>query len=106
MDQCIWQKVNESKTCFLVLYMDDILLATNDKGMMYEVKQFLSKHFDMKDMGETSYVVGIKIYRDRSCGILGLSQETYINKVLERFQMKDCSPSVAPIVKGDMFNKN
>ena len=39
-------------------------------------------------------------------GILGLSQETYINKVLERFWMKDCSPSAAPIVKGDRFNLN
>ena len=51
----------------------------------------------MKDMGETSYFIGIKIHRDRPRDILGLSQETYINKVLERFRMKDCSPSVAHI---------
>ena len=55
----------------------------------------------MKDMGEASYVIGIKIHRDKFQGILDLSQETYINKVLERFQMKDCSLSVSPIVKGD-----
>ena len=73
---------------------------------MHEVKQFLSNHFDMKDIGEASYVIGIKIFRDRHKGILGLSQETYINRVLERFRMKDCSPSVAPIVKGDRFNLN
>ena len=65
--------------------MDDILLATNDKGMLYKVKQFLCKNIDMKDIGETSYVIGNKIYRDRHRGILGLSQEIYINKVLERF---------------------
>ena len=106
MDQCIYQKVSGSKICFLVLYVDDILLATNDKDILHEVKQFLSKNFDMKDMGEASYIIGIKIHRDRSRGVLGLSQETYINKVLERFRMKDCSPSVAPIVKGDKFNLN
>ena len=106
MDQCIYQKTSGSKICFLVLYVDDILLATNDKGLLYEVKQFLSKNFNMKDMGEASYVIGIKIHRERSQCILGLSQETYINKVLERFRMKDCSPSVAPIVKGDRFNLN
>ena len=55
----------------------------------------------MKDMGEASYVIGIRIHRKRSRGILGLSQETYINKFLERFNMKDCSPSVASFVKGD-----
>ncbi|RVW64274.1 Retrovirus-related Pol polyprotein from transposon TNT 1-94 [Vitis vinifera] len=59
------QLVSGSKVCFLVLYVDDILLATNDKGFLYEVKQFLSKNFDMKDMGEASYVIGIKIHRDR-----------------------------------------
>jgi len=106
MDQCIYQKVSGSKICFLVLYVDDILLATNDKGLLHEVKQFISKNFDMKDMGETFYVIGIKIHRDRFRGIWGLSQETYINKVLERFRMKDCSPSVAPIMKGDRFSLN
>ena len=45
--------------------MDDILLATNDVGTLYQVKQFLSKNFDIKDMGETSYVIGIKIRRER-----------------------------------------
>ena len=50
-----------------------ITLATNDKGMLHEVKQFLSKNFDMKDMGEASYVIGIKIHRDRFRGLLGLS---------------------------------
>ena len=103
-DQCIYYKDNGSKFCFLVLYVDNILLATNDKSMLHEVKQFLSKNFDMKDIGETSYVIGIKIHRNRSRGILDLSQKAYINKVLERFRMKICSPSVAPIVRDDKFN--
>ncbi|RVW21544.1 Retrovirus-related Pol polyprotein from transposon TNT 1-94 [Vitis vinifera] len=77
-------KVSGSKICFLVLYVDDILLATNDKGLLHEVKQFLSKNFDMKDMGDATYVIGIKIHRDRFRGLLGLSQETYINKVYTR----------------------
>ena len=84
-DQCIYQKVNRSNICFLVLYVDDILLAANDRGLLHEVKQFLSKFFDMKDMGEASYVIGIKIHRNGLRGILGLSQESYINKVLEKF---------------------
>ena len=86
--------------------MDDILLVTNNKELLYEVKQFLSENFDMKDMGDASYVIGIKIHRDRYWCVLGLSQETYINKVLESFWMKDCSPNIAPIMKGDMFNLN
>ena len=79
IDQCIFQKVSGSKIYFLILYVDDILLRTNDRDLMHEVKLFLSKHFDMKDMGDAFYVIGIKIFRDRHKGILGLSQETYIN---------------------------
>ncbi|KAL6334851.1 hypothetical protein AAG906_022840 [Vitis piasezkii] len=78
-----------SKVCFLVLYVDDILLATNDKGLLHEVKQFLSKNFDMKDMGEASYVIGIKIHRDRFQGSIGPMPEND----LEREQMKNISYS-------------
>ena len=62
MDQCIYQKVSRGKIYFLVLYVDDILLVTNDKGLLHEVKQVLSKNFNMKDMSETSYIICIKIY--------------------------------------------
>lgn len=65
--------------------MDDILLATNNKDLLCEVKQFLYNNFDMKDMSDASYVIGIKIYRDKSQGTLSLSQKTYIIKVLGRF---------------------
>ena len=80
-------KVTGSQFVILVLYVDDILLAANDKGMLRDVKEFLSKNFEMKDMGEASYVIGIEIFRDRSQGVLGLSQKAYINKVLERYRM-------------------
>ena len=59
MDQCIYQKVSGSKKIFLILYVDDILLATNDKSLLYEVKQFLSENIDIKDMSDSSYVIGI-----------------------------------------------
>jgi len=58
----------------------------------------------MKDLGETSFVLGIKILRDRSQGILRLSQESYIDKVLDRFSMKDSKPGDIPIAKGDKFS--
>ncbi|WKA01867.1 hypothetical protein VitviT2T_020119 [Vitis vinifera] len=65
----------------------------------------LSTHFDMKDLGEASYVLGIKILRDRDNGVLKLSQRTYIEKILKRFNMHNCSSTRAPIVKGDNFSK-
>ncbi|KAK2972148.1 hypothetical protein RJ640_018216 [Escallonia rubra] len=83
---------------------NDILLASSDMHMLHETKNFMSKNFDMKDLGEASYVIGIEIHRDRSRGILGLSQRAYIDKVLKRFNMHNCAPTVAPVVKGDKFS--
>ena len=57
----------------------------------------------MKDLGEASHVIGIEIHQDRSYGLLGLSQKNYIEKVLKRFNMQNCSSSVTPIVKGNIF---
>ena len=61
-------KANGSKNIFLVLYVDDILLAANDIDLLVETKQLLFSYFDMKNLREASYVLGIQILRDRPCG--------------------------------------
>ncbi|KAK2981300.1 hypothetical protein RJ640_007001 [Escallonia rubra] len=93
-----------SKLIILVLYVDDILLASSDMHMLHETKTFMSKNINMKDLGEASYIIGIEIHRDRSRGIMGLSQRAYIDKILKRFSMHNCALTVVPIVKGDKFS--
>ena len=82
------------------MYVDDIWLASSDLGLLHETKKFLSKNFEMKDMGKATYVIGIEIFRDRSHGLSRLSQKAYIERVLERFNMEKCSARVTPIQKG------
>jgi hypothetical protein len=83
--------------------VDDILLGSSDVSLVLETKRFLSSNFDMKDLGEASFALGIEIYRDRRKGVLGLSQKAYIEKVLKKFSMHACNPTPAPIVKGDKY---
>jgi Reverse transcriptase (RNA-dependent DNA polymerase) len=52
VDECIYHKFSESK------------FTSNDKNIMRETKKILFKHFYMKDLSETSYVLGLKIHRD------------------------------------------
>lgn len=73
INQCIYLKCNERKFIILVLYVDNILLASSDKGLLHETKKFLSSHFEIKDLGNASFVLGISIHLDRSKGILNLS---------------------------------
>ena len=86
--------------------MDDILLAANDINFLLETKQMLSYNFDMKDLGEAHYILGIEILRDRSKRVLGLSQKTYIDRILKRFNLQSCALGKAPISKGDKLSKS
>ena len=98
-------KVNKRKYIFLVLYVNDILLAANDTDLLVEIKQLLFSHFDMEDLGEASYVLCIQILRDRPSDIMRLSQHTYFECIRKRFNMQSYSLGKAPIVKGDRFSK-
>ena len=69
-------KVNGSKYIFMVLYIDEILLASSDVNLLNDTKRILSANFNMKDLGEASFELGIKIYRDRSRNLLGPSLES------------------------------
>ncbi|RVW74575.1 Copia protein [Vitis vinifera] len=72
VDQCIYLKFSGIKFIILVLYVDDILLASSDVELLHETKRFLSSKFD--NLGNTSFVLGIQIYRDRSRGSLMYAQ--------------------------------
>ena len=101
---CVYHKFSGSKFIFLILYVDDILLPSSDIGLLHETKKFLLKNFELKDLGNASFVLGIQILQDRSQGILRLSQKSYIEKVLNRFGMKDFSSRDTPVAKGDKFS--
>jgi hypothetical protein len=78
-----------SSDSFLVLYVDNILLIGNDVQMLDSVQEYLNNNFLIEDMGEAAYLLGIKIYIDRSRCLLALSQSTYLDKVLKRFRMEN-----------------
>ena len=59
-------------------------------------KAWLSSCFSMKDLDEAQYILGIHIYRDRSKQMIGLDQRTYIDKVLDRFNMTNSKKGFLP----------
>ena len=104
-EPCVYKKASGSTVVFLVLYVDDILLIGNDIPTLQSVKAWLGSFFSMKDLGEATYVLGIRIYRDRSRKLLGLSQSTYIDKVLRRFSMQESKKGFLPMSHGICLSK-
>ena len=98
-DHYVYVKSSKNKFEILSLYVDDILLAGNDKKYLLTMKEWLSSNFDMKDMGEATYILGIKITRGHPKRMLALSQESYIKKILEWFYMQAFKLIDTPITK-------
>ena len=82
-DHCVHVKRIKNKFLILSLYVDDILLDGNDLLLIRSTQRWLSSTFEMNDMGQADYVLGVKISRDHSKRLLSLSQETYIKRILE-----------------------
>ena len=87
-----------SSVAFLILYVDDILLIGNDIKFLDSIKGYLNNNFSMKDLGEASYVLSIKIYRDRSRRVIRFSMSTYIDKILKEFKMDQSKKELLPIL--------
>nr|GEV49026.1 retrotransposon protein, putative, Ty1-copia subclass [Tanacetum cinerariifolium] len=64
---------------------------------LQEVKTYLGKRFSMKDLGEATFILGIKIYRDRSRWLIGLSQNAYLDKILKRYRMDNSKRGSIPM---------
>ena len=88
-----------------MLYIDDILLIGNDLPALQNVKSWLGSCFSMKDLGEAAYILGIKIYRDKSKRMIGLSQSTYIDNVMNRFSMQNSKRGFLPMCHSISLSK-
>ena len=95
-----------SSVAFLILYVDDILLIGNDIEFLESIKEYLNESFSMKDLGEAAYILGIKIYRGRSRRLIGLSQSTYLDKVLKKFKMDQAKKGFLPVLQGVRLSKS
>lgn len=97
-DPCVYvQRYPDGKFIILLLYVDDMLIIGPDADLISRLKNDLSKTFDMKDLGSARRILGMEIIRDRQSCRLWLSQERYIERILERFNMKNAKPVSTPL---------
>ncbi|GJZ76759.1 retrotransposon protein, putative, ty1-copia subclass [Tanacetum coccineum] len=94
-----------SNVTFLILYVDDIIIMGNHIPSLQSVKDYLGKCFAMKDLGEAAFILGIKIYRDRSKRLIGLGQNAYMDKILKRYKMDNSKRGHIPMQERLDLNK-
>lgn len=81
----------------LLIYVDDIILASSNLELVSIIKSKLMSKFKMKDKGDVRHFLGLEIYYDRDSGVLKLSQSKYTKGILKRFNMDNCKGSFIPI---------
>lgn len=95
-DRCLYIAHKGKSKIFLLLYVDDIILAGTDESQVISIKIALEKKFRMKDLGNLNSFLGIKITRPKN-GTLVLNQRNYFEKLLTRFEMEQCNPVATPM---------
>jgi len=89
-DNCVYfRQYSDGSFFYLLLYVDDILIASKDKSLISKLKSQLSEEFEMKDLGAAKKILSMEIQRDRKAGKLYWSQGCYLEKALGRFNIKN-----------------
>ena len=87
-DHCMYfHWFSDGSYIYLLLYVNDMLVACKNKVEINHLKSQLSSEFEMKDLGEAKKILGMEIARDRVKGTIHLTQKQHLTKVLQRFGM-------------------
>ena len=104
-DYCVYFKqFPGEKFIILLLYVDDMLIVVQNRAQISKLKEELIESFDMKGLGSAKQILGMEITSDRKNRRLWLSQERYVERILERFNMKEAKSVTMPL--GGHFKLN
>ncbi|SJL14967.1 uncharacterized protein ARMOST_18444 [Armillaria ostoyae] len=96
-EHSVWVYKKDDARIIVPVFVDDVTIAVRSMESVRQVIEDLKKHFKLRDLGPTSYLLGVEIQRDRSSRTLTICQRQYILNVLERARMSDCNSVSTPL---------
>jgi len=90
----------------LPFHVDDGTFGTSSNELATNLIGHLSQHFKLRDLGPTTFLLGIAVSQDRVAGCIELSQRQYVLDILECFGFSSCSPVVTPMIPGLRLSKS
>lgn len=96
-DQCLYIKNDANNRCYILLYVDDLLIINDNIQHMQTIKRMLSSTFQMTDIGEVNNFLGMHIERNKEKRTMSIYQAQYLRNILSKFGMKDCKPISTPM---------
>ena len=93
-DTCVYTMSNDNETIYILVWVDDLIIAASNEEALSRTKKVLTDRFKMKDMGKLSYFLGIDFEQKNNC--VKINQKRYVQKILEKFDMINCKPRSTP----------
>jgi len=106
VDHGVFYSHDEEGTTIVCSSTDDFAITSSSTERMVKFKAGLSDHFEMSDLGELAWILGIQVQRDRSSRMISLSQTAYIDSLVKRFNLIDAPPLSTPIDPNALLSKD
>nr|GEU68695.1 ribonuclease H-like domain-containing protein [Tanacetum cinerariifolium] len=102
-EKTIYRKVSNEEFIIVVVYEDDLCVTEASLYLINEFKRRMASQFEMKDLGELTYYLGIQVSQGKDC--VEIKQERYAMKILKEAGMEDCNPALCPMEPGLKLSK-
>lgn len=97
INPCVYVDCRANHDTVIVVYVDDLLIASKSLTNISTIKRKLSRQFKMKDLGNVREILGMEVERQGELGDVTIVQKGYIRDMLSRFGMSDCKPIGTPL---------
>src|SRR5579859_4934380 len=102
-DPCVY--INKTTGIIIAMWVDDLIIFGKDMASINDLKVQLNEEYEMKDLGELKYFLGIQVHRDRERKIIHINQSGYNRTILERYGMQNSKPASTPLSSGARLTK-
>lgn len=96
-EYCIYIKTTKTYKIYILIYVDDLLLAGTDEKEVNNIKDILHKTFKMKDLGLIKNFLGMIITQDITTSKITINQSNMVKSLLVKFGMQNCKPLSTPM---------
>ena len=103
-DHCVY--VHPKTKVIVAMWVDDLIIAGSNMEKINKLKRELKKAFEMTDMGELKYFLGMQVYRNREEREIHINQSGYTKAMLDKFKLLDSHPVSTPIATGTILRKS
>lgn len=97
VDQAVFYRRDENSIIVIAVHVDDCTIAASELELVVRLKRDMSKHVEVTDLGELHWLLGIEVKRDRSSHAIRLSQKSYIDDIVRRFNFDELRPISTPM---------